>query len=91
MIPEHNQSGVLPPFLPGSGPDIAGAMAPYKVSLLKVAQRFAINDDRIRILKGLVAYRNALRAEGISSGFQWVDGSFVENSERIIGSSTDRC
>lgn len=85
MIPEHNQSGVLPPFIPGSTPASAGSMAPYKVSLLHIAQRFGTNDARIRILNGLVAYRNELRKEGISSGFQWVDGSFVEHSERILG------
>lgn len=83
MIPEHNQSGVLPPFLPGSTPASMGAMSPYKVSLLHVAQRFATNEDRIKILKGLVKYRSALRKAGISSGFQWIDGSFVENSEYI--------
>ncbi len=85
MIPEHNQSGVLPPFLPGSTPASPGSMAPYRVSLLHVAQRFGINEVRIRILNGLVAYRSQLRKEGISAGFQWVDGSFVEHSERVLG------
>ena len=31
----------------------------------------------------MVKYRSALRKAGISSGFQWIDGSFVENSEYI--------
>jgi hypothetical protein len=85
LIPNHNQSGVLPPFLPGSTPAITGAMAPYRVGLIHVAQRFGINEARIRILSGLVAYRSELRKAGFSSGFQWVDGSFVENCELILG------
>lgn len=84
MIPEHNQSGVLPPFI-GSKPTVEGAMAPYKASLLQVAQKFAINEDRIQILKGLISYRKELRKEGITFGFQWIDGSFVEKSEHILG------
>lgn len=85
MIPEHNQSGVLPPFLPGSAPSNLGSMAPYKVSLLQVAQRFAVNEDRIKILEGFVGYRSALREVGFYSGFQWIDGSFVEKPELIYG------
>ncbi|MGC8490376.1 MAG: DUF6932 family protein [Syntrophobacteraceae bacterium] len=85
MIPEPNQSGVLPPFHPGSTPASRGAMAPYRVALIDVAQRFGNNETRKKILTGLVSYRSLLRKEGISSGFQWVDGSFVEQSERVLG------
>ena len=85
MIPDHNQSGVLPPFLSGSSPDEPGAMAPYKVSLLEVAQRFSNGGARFEIIQGLVAYRAELRNEGIASGFQWVDGSFVEDIEKNKG------
>lgn len=85
MIPDHNQSGVLPPFLPGSKPSSPGSMAPYRVGLLHVAQRFGTNEARKKILHGLVSYRCELRKAGFSSGFQWVDGSFVENCELILG------
>lgn len=85
MIPAHNQSGVLPPFLSGSSPTAPGAMAPYKVSLLEVAQRFSHGNARLEIIHGLVTYRTELRNEGIVSGFQWIDGSFVEDIERNKG------
>lgn len=85
MIPNRNHSGVLPPFLPGTSPEMPGAMAPYKASLLDVAQRFATSGQRIAALKGLVAYRDALRTAGIVNGFQWIDGSFVEDCERNRG------
>ena len=60
-------------------------MAPYRVELLEFVQRYGETDERREILEGLVAYRNALRAVGIESGFQWLDGSFVEDCEKIRG------
>lgn len=85
MIPDHNHDGVLPPFLPGGSPTEPGAMAPYRVELSEFAQRFSDSSERREILEGLVAYRNALRAAGMTSGFQWLDGSFVEDCEKIRG------
>ena len=85
MIPAHNQSGVLPPFLPESSPRVPSAMAPYKVTLLEIAQRFSYSNTRREIIQGLVLYRDELRKEGITSGFQWINGSFVEDVERSIG------
>jgi len=84
VIPTHNQSGVLPPFL-GSSPSVINLMAPYKVTLLEVAQRFASSSARRAIIQGLVSYRAELLKEGIVSGFQWIDGSFVEDIERNAG------
>lgn len=84
MIPVHNQSGVLPPYL-GSEPNAENLMAPYKVTLLEVAQKFSSSKDRCEIIKGLIAYRTELIKEGIISGFQWLDGSFVENIEKNAG------
>jgi hypothetical protein len=85
VIPDHSHTGVLPPFLPGASPHMHGAMSPYKVSLLDVAQKFATSAERITILKGLVAYRDELRSIGIRGGFQWIDGSFVEECEKVRG------
>jgi hypothetical protein len=36
-------------------------------------------------LRGLFGFRAALRAEGFAAGFQWIDGSFVENCEAFRG------
>jgi hypothetical protein len=87
VIPDHNQSGVLPPFLPESSPSAPSSMAPFKVSLLEVAQRFSTSNARFEIIRGLISYRTELRKEGIASGFQWIDGSFVEDVERNKGRS----
>ena len=46
-------------------------------------ERFAISPARAAILRGFLDYRAALHAAGIIVGFQWVDGSFVENIETL--------
>ena len=83
MIPDWNQEGVLPPALPGGDPAYAlqlGNRSPYHTSLPALISRFAINGARAGILQGFLDYRTALRAAGIVQGFQWIDGSFVENT-----------
>lgn len=60
-------------------------MAPYRVELIDFAQRFAGSNERVAILKGLTAYRDELRKVGVIAGFQWLDGSFVENCETFRG------
>ncbi|WP_295994279.1 hypothetical protein [Rugamonas sp.] len=81
MIPKLNTSSVLPPFL-GDEP---GAMSPYSASLLEVAQRFATSVERIEIFRGLLSYREAVRNLGLTEGYQWLDGSFVEDIEAVRG------
>lgn len=85
MIPDHTHEGVLPPFIPGYAPSDRGALAPYRTELVEFAGRFSGTAERKAILNGLIAYRTALRAIGITSGFQWLDGSFVEDCEAIRG------
>lgn len=87
MIPEFNQSGVLPPFLPGTDPTNRYSTSPYPVTALQFVQKYATSTDRIAILKGLFQYREKLRNSGIVNGFQWIDGSFVEDVEKIRGRS----
>lgn len=81
MIPLHTQSGVLPPFYPGTLPSDPGAMAPYQVQLSEFLIRFGTTIQRINLLKRFIKYRTDLQSKGISEGFQWVDGSFVEQVE----------
>jgi hypothetical protein len=45
--------------------------------------RYATSPERIKILTGLLEYRKALAGLGIVQGFQWLDGSFVEDVEVI--------
>src|SRR5690625_4652366 len=82
MIPSYTISGVLPPFI-GDNPVNEAAMSPYHTTLLEVCERFALSKDRVKILTGLIKYRQAIKQAGFSRGFQWIDGSFVENVEAI--------
>lgn len=79
MIPEFNHSFVLPPFV-GEQLDHAQG-SPYPITALELVQRFATSPERSVILRGLLDYRAALRRLGFVQGFQWLDGSFVENIE----------
>lgn len=80
MIPSFNASGVLPPFS-GSTPTDRASQAPYRTTMLAIAQRFGTSIERKAILNGLLDYRHELRARGLGNGFQWIDGSFIENVE----------
>ena len=46
-----------------------------------VVERFAFTRQRARLIHNLIDYRNALYAAGITDGFQWIGGSFVEHVE----------
>jgi hypothetical protein len=82
MIPAFNVSGVLPPYV-GNSPTVEAAMSPYRTTMSALVRRFATSAERIEILLGLIEYRAALRALGFVDGFQWVDGSFVEQVETM--------
>ncbi len=57
--------------------------SPYAVDLCEVIERFSITAERISILYGLLDYRAALHGAGLVDGFQWLDGSFMENVELL--------
>jgi hypothetical protein len=80
-IPGWNGQGLLPP-IDDLNPTTS-ERSPYEVSLLDLVMRFGISDERRYILNGFLNYRAALHAAGLTSGFQWVDGSFMENIELI--------
>lgn len=80
MIPAWNMAGVIPPIRPGQQGG-SSDRSPYIVPLAMVMDRFALSSERGAILLGLLAYRAALHGLGIVSGFQWLDGSFVEDIE----------
>ena len=85
MIPQLNQSGVLPPFIREQGPTDPAGMAPYKTTITEFVLRYAHTPDRRSLLKGLLDYRRKLKSIGVRNGFQWLDGSFVENVELSRG------
>lgn len=82
MIPAFNLSGVIPPYI-GGDPTVSANMAPYRTTLEDLVVRFSTSPERREILAGLIQYREGLRGLGFTNGFQWVDGSFVEDVERI--------
>ena len=43
----------------------------------------SFNEERRAIIAGLLEFRRELGRCGITEGFQWIDGSFVENVENI--------
>lgn len=78
-IPHWNFDGVLPPY--DESDPASHSRSPYDVSLTDLILRFATSNDRKRILDGLLRFREALHAVGLTQGFQWIDGSFLENVE----------
>lgn len=79
MFPAFNHSHVLPPF---EGDRLSSARSsPYPVTASALVQRLAGSPERCVILSGLFRYRAALRTLGFTQGFQWLDGSFVEDVE----------
>ena len=83
MIPEWNRDGALPHILPGVDASSPGSRSPYKVSPIELVDRFATSPVRSEILQGFFNYRATLNSLGIKRGFQWINGSFVENIENI--------
>lgn len=81
MIPAFTHSGVLPPFV-GEAHAHAGR-SPYPTTMQELVARFGTTPQRRRILRGLSAYRRELRRLGFIEGFQWVDGSFIEDVETL--------
>jgi hypothetical protein len=85
MLPDFNLSGVLPPFLgadPASGG--AAAMSPYLTDPVELVNKLNSSPERLTILRGFLDYRRDLMELGFQ-GWQWIDGSFVENVEATQG------
>ena len=78
-IPAWTAQGVLPPI--DSKSPVSGIRSPYHVSLVDFILHFGRTEPRRIILSGLLDYRAALHAVDLVDGFQWIDGSFLENIE----------
>lgn len=75
LIPDFNHEGVIPPVLH----DPAGRnRSPYSISVYDLICRFDTRAKRCDILRGFVRLRHALFQNSFT-GFQWIDGSFVED------------
>jgi hypothetical protein len=80
-IPQWNARGVLPPVDATSA--TSAARSPYVVPLTEVILRYATSPERRIILDGFLRFREALASAGFRDGFQWLDGSFLEDIELI--------
>ena len=77
MIPPYTPHGILPPFL--AEPTDPVGRSPYDATIDEVIARFSTSPRRRTILAGFLDFRAALRAAGMTTGAQWLDGSFVED------------
>ena len=84
-IPDWLPTGVLPLINP-SAPTMPDR-SPYSVSLTDLVLRFNTSEERKAILEGFLNFREALHGLGVIAGFQWLDGSFLEDIE----STESRC
>lgn len=80
-IPHWNAQGVIPPVDVAS--PVSANRSPYLVTLNDLVMRFGISVERCQILDGLLRYRAALHGLGVTQGFQWLDGSFLEHIEAL--------
>lgn len=80
-IPQFTVDGILPPYVGATAAEASSGMSPYLTSPIEVVERFGTSLRRCRILRDWLQHRQELREIGIVSGFQWLDGSFVEDRE----------
>ncbi|MBN1981105.1 MAG: hypothetical protein JW795_06215 [Chitinivibrionales bacterium] len=80
-IPIWSAEGVLPPI--NSINPVSSNRSPYTVKLTDLVSRYALSPQRIEIMEGFLEHRKLLHSVGIFAGFQWLDGSFLENVKVI--------
>lgn len=79
-IPDWDAEGIIPPRdheCPASR-----ERSPYRASLIDLVRRFGNTHSRRNLLSGLLDFRAELHRAGLTRGFQWIDGSFVEDVEK---------
>ena len=74
-----NPAGVIPPVLDPNGVD--RNRSPYKLKIDDFVKMFSYTPERVLILENFLEYRRELYKVGITSGFQWLDGSFTTDVE----------
>lgn len=82
-IPEWNGQGIIPPIY--SLDPASAERSPYQVALPDLVSRFGTTPERQALVRGLLRFRSALHEAGLTDGFQWVDGSFLEHIEQTEG------
>jgi hypothetical protein len=85
-FPFWNSMGILPPIKPEM---LGNSMerSPYQITLSDFFNYFTLSQERVKILEGFLVFRAELHKLGITHGFQWLNGSFLENIELLEGRS----
>lgn len=78
-IPDFDHNLVLPPHL--GDPTKRDQLSPYRCTTLDLCQRLGHSVERRQILGLFLDFRDRLRTAGLINGFQWLDGSFLEDIE----------
>ena len=82
-LPQWEPSGLLPVIDPKD--PLENNRSPYRITLAELADRFGTTAHRQKLLLKLLDYRKALHDVGVNGGFQWINGSFVEDVENRRG------
>jgi hypothetical protein len=80
-IPDFDHNQVLPPHL--GTPINPNDLSPYCCTSLELCKKYAYTKERVEILKGYIQSRQILNQNAVTNGFQWLDGSFLENIELL--------
>lgn len=75
-VPAWDIDGFLPVIHP-----ITLTPSPYKISSEQLIAAMGTTLERIRLLRGWLNLRRELYGIGLEDGWQWINGSFVENVE----------
>jgi hypothetical protein len=79
-IPPFTIDGVLPPYTGATGPGgPLHALTPFEASAVELVTTFGTTAHRLTLLQNWLDHRAAFRGLGFTQGFQWIDGSFVED------------
>jgi hypothetical protein len=82
-VPAFDQRGFLPPFIGNDG--TTGNRSPYVATMVELVASLGTTDPRRELVRGLLDYRQLLERLGYTLGFQYIDGSFVEDVEAREG------
>lgn len=78
-IPLFDHNLVLPPHLGDS--TLPDHLSPFPCTTVHLCERLGTTPERRMILASFLDFRERLTSEGLTTGFQWLDGSFLENIE----------
>jgi hypothetical protein len=82
-IPDFDHNLVIPPHT-GDPRDLS-QLSPFHCTSLDLCRKLGNTPERREILENFLDFRDRLRGEGLTQGFQWLDGSFLEDIEAREG------